>query len=207
MTGLKLLCLLISYPSGSVNLICHPSQTGISSASSCSSASSYKTCASSFSSHSISLSRKKSAYASVNYARLGHKSNRSSTPFSSRPLSSNSSSSCTSAYRSGGGLMTKKDNRIAPVESNRPSILAAPRGKLTLIQEFQREFRNGTEKSATSARPTVITSSSSGTDNSTATAPAAPIANSSGSTISLGNDRSHHSSKPKNREGGSTRIK
>lgn len=43
--------------------------------------------------------------------------------------------------------MTKKDNKVAPVLDSPVGNGQPPKGKLTLIREFQREYRHGKEQS------------------------------------------------------------
>ncbi|CAL8137992.1 unnamed protein product [Orchesella dallaii] len=105
--------------------------SGVSSASSCSSASSYKTCASSFS--AVSLKSKRS-YSS--YSKMGYQPLRTSSPSPSRSPQPRS------------GIMVKKDNKVAPVLDSPIGNGQVPKGKLTLIREFQREYRHGKEQSA-----------------------------------------------------------
>lgn len=116
--------------------------SGVSSASSCSSASSYKTCASSFSSASL---KKRS------YCKQGYQPLRTSSPSPSRspPNTGSPANPVPSA--------PKKDHqKVTPIESPVPISISGggsslhslpPKGKLSLIQEFQREFRNGKTKS------------------------------------------------------------
>ena len=103
--------------------------TGASSASSCSSSASYKTCASSFSSASFRKSN-------TSYGKLGYKPLRTTSPSPSRSPQPRSSIAM---------AIAKKDNRVAPAESTVPL-----KGKLSLIQEFRREFSMGKEQSAMS---------------------------------------------------------
>jgi hypothetical protein len=122
--------------------------SGVSSASSCSSASSYKTCASSFSSASL---KKRS------YCKQGYQPLRTSSPSPSRnPPNTGSPANPLPS-------VPKKDHRkVAPVESPIPISISGggsssltslpPKGKLSLIQEFQREFRNGKTKSENAAK-------------------------------------------------------
>lgn len=116
--------------------------SGVSSASSCSS-SSYKTCASSFSSASL---KKRS------YTKQGYQPLRTSSPSPSRSPQSNTGdiSSRTPSIKSQGQskeLSVKSTQLPSNTKSNQGQAQEPPvRGKLSLIQEFQREFRNGKSK-------------------------------------------------------------
>ncbi|CAG7677736.1 unnamed protein product [Allacma fusca] len=101
-----------------------------SSASSCSSSSSYKTCASSFSSASFRKTHS-------GYSKLGYKPLRTTSPSPSRSPQPRSSLAM---------AIAKKDNRVAPAEATVPL-----KGKLSLIQEFRREFSIGKEQSSSSS--------------------------------------------------------
>jgi len=125
--------------------------SGVSSASSCSSASSYKTCASGFSSASL---KKRS------YCKQGYQPLRTSSPSPSRSPQSRTTLSAPNTISSAPKKETSHGHRVAPVEGQAPISIAngvtptaasgthPPKGKLSLIQEFQREFRNGKMKSA-----------------------------------------------------------
>lgn len=118
----------------------------MSSASSCSSASSYKTCASSFSATSLKSKRSYSSYSKMGYQPL-----RTSSPSPSRSPHARGGSG------GSGPMMGRKDNKVCPVldspvtpghlGGSRESGREMPKGKLTLIREFQREYRHGKEQS------------------------------------------------------------
>lgn len=125
----------------------------MSSASSCSSASSYKTCASSFSSASL----KKRTYTKQGYQPLRTSSpspsrspnRRSESGISSKPTSANiKQTENETKHKSPEQLDTLNSSSLSPTSTNSiaNSQNGLGKGKLSLIQEFSREFRNGKSK-------------------------------------------------------------
>ncbi|OXA58106.1 uncharacterized protein LOC110846968 [Folsomia candida] len=123
--------------------------SGVSSASSCSSGSSYKTCASSFSSASL---KKRS------YTKQGYQPLRTSSPSPSRsPTRGSGISTKFTPPPPPSGKPKEEQTKCKSPENMDGSELPVTttnnqnvtgKGKLSLIQEFQREFRNGKSKIA-----------------------------------------------------------
>ena len=117
--------------------------TGVSSASSCSSASSYKTCASSFSI--------KKAHYSAYAKKMGYEPLNSCSPVpscraGSLALSRSTSATMSSKKQNGSGVLPSSGNPGKGPSSAVPSVTSPPKGKLKLVQDFQREFRIGKER-------------------------------------------------------------